>query len=972
MNGASAATSTSESSTDISSISPVQRDAADQRLDDGSRRSSPLTAPSSATSEEDEVQLIEASSFASKAPSRRSNASKTSEGATTPSRVSPIPPKDSTRTHRDVAAPSSSGHSMPSSGFVSTFKRARLSDRTRKEAHTEAQIQRPLSASSESEMNYDDEEDEVSPRKAGRKRGVMVIDDDDDSDAKATPTLERTRHFSSEDVELVEPPSSSDQLTSAPLSTPTAGSKRKASVLARELNSKLSWNLNLPIEEAVRNDAGPSKSRTRPVKRKSNGAATSAALPSSEDRKTKSPRKSANKPAPDRSEWREMIDGNLWEHQSTSCQHRSISHFARCVACIAKLTGDGCRFRYLRCLPLDADGNLKPPLSTLKAEPSTLQGTTREGVDNEHFFASEVHPEEPAIFPDPRNGYNLRMTREIRKVTKITAAKHLLSLLEEELAHASLPGCLVRRRSLKEAISCDACNTSLFSASFFCKLCGRELCRECQARLVAEVEQGAQAVWRSNKIPAYAKCRFGANRKGSTVHHELDMMVPVTRFRRADLEGEVTAMKECLAIQSPGESNRGPGPLERVLGEGTDPDAAASYQSSVSSGPGRAPVRSLVINYMDTANLTEDSFDAAWSRGEPLVITNVITASVWSPARFAQENQGNRAYIVRCDKTDAFKQVMVSDFFNTFGKSGEQKTAALGKGIWKLKDWPDSANFADEFGQLYKEFQEAVPAPDLSRRDGRRNISAMFPSNANAPDLGPKMYCAWPGDLTTGGKGSTLLHMDMADAVNIMLYAAPSADGVPQGAAWDLFRAEDSDALRSFIRQRFPEQCTAQDPIHTQNFYLDESLLNELYDKHRVKPWRVYQRANEAVFIPAGCAHQVCNLTDCIKVAVDFISPHNVDRCFKLTQEFRGMTDGIQKSWKADVLQLRAQLWFAWAACRSYEQAEQITEAEVIMADEAAGKAAGAPDQSDGVPADGGAESQSGVDAKFLGTASSR
>jgi hypothetical protein len=47
------------------------------------------------------------------------------------------------------------------------------------------------------------------------------------------------------------------------------------------------------------------------------------------------------------------------------------------------------------------------------------------------------------------------------------------------------------------------------------------------------------------------------------------------------------------------------------------------------------------------------------------------------------------------------------------------------------------------------------------------------------------------------------------------------------------------------------------DPIHTQQIYLDTELLGELYRKHGVKSWRYYQRAGEAVFIPAGCAHQV-------------------------------------------------------------------------------------------------------------------
>jgi hypothetical protein len=174
-----------------------------------------------------------------------------------------------------------------------------------------------------------------------------------------------------------------------------------------------------------------------------------------------------------------------------------------------------------------------------------------------------------------------------------------------------------------------------------------------------------------------------------------------------------------------------------------------------------------------------------------------------------------------------------------------------------------------------------------------------------------------------GGKGSTRLHMDVADAVNTMLHAAePPTPDAPRAAAWDLFRTEDAGILRQFLRDKFSLSADGVDPIHTQQHYLDETLLAELYAKHSIKPWRVYQQQGEAVFIPAGCAHQVCNLTDCIKVAVDFISPHSVGRCFKLTQEFRGMSEGNKKSWKQDILQLRAQLWFAWRALRTLEERE--------------------------------------------------
>jgi hypothetical protein len=58
---------------------------------------------------------------------------------------------------------------------------------------------------------------------------------------------------------------------------------------------------------------------------------------------------------------------------------------------------------------------------------------------------------------------------------------------------------------------------------------------------------------------------------------------------------------------------------------------------------------------------------------------------------------------------------------------------------------------------------------------------------------------------------------------------------------------------------------------------------------------------------------QVCNLSDCIKVASDFVSPHNISRCATLTKEFRNQNQ--YKAWKEDVLQLRTMMWFAWQSC---------------------------------------------------------
>ena len=54
-----------------------------------------------------------------------------------------------------------------------------------------------------------------------------------------------------------------------------------------------------------------------------------------------------------------------------------------------------------------------------------------------------------------------------------------------------------------------------------------------------------------------------------------------------------------------------------------------------------------------------------------------------------------------------------------------------------------------------------------------------------------------------------------------------------------------------------------------------------------------------------------------MKIAIDFVSPENIDRCETLTREFREQNQSMQ--WKEDVLQLRTMMWFSWLSCRIHE-----------------------------------------------------
>jgi lysine-specific demethylase 3 len=72
-------------------------------------------------------------------------------------------------------------------------------------------------------------------------------------------------------------------------------------------------------------------------------------------------------------------------------------------------------------------------------------------------------------------------------------------------------------------------------------------------------------------------------------------------------------------------------------------------------------------------------------------------------------------------------------------------------------------------------------------------------------------------------------------------------------------------------------------------------------------------------------------MADCIKIAIDFVSPENIDRCEKLTKEFREQNQ--RKAWKEDVLQLRTMMWFAWQSCtqREAEMDDDDDDDEVLL-----------------------------------------
>lgn len=102
---------------------------------------------------------------------------------------------------------------------------------------------------------------------------------------------------------------------------------------------------------------------------------------------------------------------------------------------------------------------------------------------------------------------------------------------------------------------------------------------------------------------------------------------------------------------------------------------------------------------------------------------------------------------------------------------------------------------------------------------------------------------------------------------------------------------------------------TSEFPIHDQFFYLEARERKRLLDAYGITSYRFIQRLGDVVVIPAGAPHQVRNLSPCVKVAMDFVSPHNLHRCLELCDDFRKLRSGHHLS--EDKLQAQAMLYHA-------------------------------------------------------------
>ncbi|CAD6208707.1 GSCOCG00003515001-RA-CDS [Cotesia congregata] len=321
-------------------------------------------------------------------------------------------------------------------------------------------------------------------------------------------------------------------------------------------------------------------------------------------------------------------------------------------------------------------------------------------------------------------------------------------------------------------------------------------------------------------------------------------------------------------------------------------------------------------------------FQDQWKRGQPVIVSDVsksLNMDLWHPDSFARDFGDEKNDLVNCMTGHTVPHQPMRKFWEGFEHFSKRLKDDKGNPmLLKLKDWPPGEDFAELLPSRYADLMKVLPLSEYTHRNGRLNLASRLPDCFVRPDLGPKMYNAY-GSALYSNKGTTNLHLDISDAVNVMVYVGIPQDGDSEehikealravdeagcdiltrrrvrergeapGALWHIYAARDADKIRDLLNavalERGARLEPHHDPIHDQSCYLDGHLRERLYREYGVEGYAIVQCLGDAVFVPAGAPHQVRNLHNCIKVAEDFVSPENVSHCFHLTQEFRALSD---------------------------------------------------------------------------------
>lgn len=498
---------------------------------------------------------------------------------------------------------------------------------------------------------------------------------------------------------------------------------------------------------------------------------------------------------------------------------------------------------------------------------------------------------------------------------------------------------------------CDVCNTSLFNLHWTCTHCGANACIDCY-----EERKRGLIRWKpKSKIDKEERDKFFWLKCNQRKEHDLALTQIITDTsmetmneivhqicREKDIPNKCVCQLENKKVTKSMPNDTFLSAMKRLRYRSRKQYDISGYISDMVAHKRISKNRIIKFDSPSESEETYAFFQNQWERGLPVVVANSnrnMNKSIWKPEYFSKKFGNEKHEMVDCKNGATIKQVDMKHFWNGFDlistripKDHNEKV------VLKLKDWPTSDDFANVMTEHFEDLMKAVPMSAYSTRDGKHNLARYLPDFFSKPDLGPKMYSAY-SQIYPARQASTNLHLDVSDAVNMMVHVSrpkdyllaskqyskeamkhaleeagadhedilniENSDKLP-GAIWHIWEANQADSIRKVLKNesvilRKP-QGEGDDPIHDQNWFIDKELRLKLEAEGTVG-YTIVQYEGDAVFIPAGAPHQVLNILDCIKVALDFVASENLPECVNLTEEFRALSTKHQNH--EDKLQIK-------------------------------------------------------------------
>ena len=228
--------------------------------------------------------------------------------------------------------------------------------------------------------------------------------------------------------------------------------------------------------------------------------------------------------------------------------------------------------------------------------------------------------------------------------------------------------------------------TSIFSSSWLCRICGREACAACYAKVVDFTSQSPDASPEEISATQLRRERYAHINPSflsctRRIEHSAKDFSPMSRFCNEELTKaiqEMEVLKKERSVQLPvnGNSTEDSMFVEPAIDKlGSEPAYIPPNLSEITTSTPSHELRRV----SDEA-LTSAVFDKIWSLGEPFVVTNVLHKFNlrWTPEYFIEKYGKESCLILEC-QTDTNKRVTVEQFFGKFGYyEGRKET-------WKLK-----------------------------------------------------------------------------------------------------------------------------------------------------------------------------------------------------------------------------------------------------------------------------------------------